>query len=77
MGEELPELAPLHIHPEDGNCNVCQNFGSYSTFDVAHTQKPMLYTELQPQKTKDKNNLKSVYFAYIHSIMSWLSSGEI
>jgi hypothetical protein len=21
----VPELAPLHIHPEDGNCNVCRN----------------------------------------------------
>jgi Cu/Zn superoxide dismutase len=27
---------PLHIHPEDGKCNVCQTVGKFSMFDAAH-----------------------------------------
>jgi hypothetical protein len=34
---------PFHIHPEDGNYNVCRNVGNLPTFDVAHPRKPKLY----------------------------------
>jgi hypothetical protein len=37
FGDELHQMLKLsHIHPEDGNYNVYQNFGSFLTFNVAH-----------------------------------------
>jgi hypothetical protein len=40
--------------------------------DTKHSMwfTPESQTELKLWKTNDKNNLKSVYFAFIHSIMS-------
>jgi hypothetical protein len=40
----------VHIHHEDGNCNVCRKVGLLSTFDAAHLRKPKFQTELQPPK---------------------------
>jgi hypothetical protein len=31
---------PIHIHPEDGNCNVCRNVGQLPIVDACHTRKP-------------------------------------
>jgi hypothetical protein len=30
---------PIHIHPEDGNCNACWNIGQLPIFDATYTQK--------------------------------------
>jgi hypothetical protein len=52
-----PELAALHTHLEDGNCNVCQDIGQHQTFDAALTQKPKLYIALQLRKPTDKKGI--------------------
>jgi hypothetical protein len=62
---------PLQIHPEDGNCNVFRNVGKFSTFDMDHSQKLKLYTELQQQKPKDKNTLYVTANTNILAILSW------
>jgi hypothetical protein len=30
----------IHIHPEDGNCNVCHNDAQHSVFNAAHNREP-------------------------------------
>jgi hypothetical protein len=32
-----------------------ETLDNFSTFDAAHPRKPMLCTELEPRKPKDKN----------------------
>jgi hypothetical protein len=34
---------PTHIHPENGNCNVCHNVGQLLIFDTHYTQKLKFY----------------------------------
>jgi hypothetical protein len=36
---------PIHIHPEVGSCNVCQNVGQLPILDVAYAQKQKFYVE--------------------------------
>jgi hypothetical protein len=38
---------PIHIHPENGNYNVCRNVRKSTTFDVAHSRKPKFHSERQ------------------------------
>jgi hypothetical protein len=49
------------IHPEDGNCNVCQNVGRTSTNDTAEIQEPILYITHQLLKFKDKKHFSIIY----------------
>jgi hypothetical protein len=48
-------MSNQHIYPEDGKFVVCRNVGLLSTVDAAYPQKLKFYTDLQPQKPKDKN----------------------
>lgn len=42
-----------HIHPEDGS--VCWNVGKPTAFNMTQPWKQKLQTELQPQKSEEKN----------------------
>jgi hypothetical protein len=35
--------SPIDIHPENGNCNACQNVGTLSTINTTYPRKPKLH----------------------------------
>jgi hypothetical protein len=41
---------PIHIHPEDGNYNVCQNVETTLNVQCTYTKESKLYNELPPPK---------------------------
>jgi hypothetical protein len=45
----------LHAHPEDSNCNICQNVDIVSTCGAAKAHKPKLHIT---QAMKIKDNIK-------------------
>jgi hypothetical protein len=47
--------APIHIHPEDGNCSVCRNDGETTAFNAAYPRNWKFIIELQPRKPKNKS----------------------
>lgn len=57
---------PLHIRPEDGNCNVCRNSGQSSTFYAVHPQRQSctLHAMLGQWLSSKKRNYKSDQLFY-------------